>query len=44
VQRVSALFEMVDFIVTPSADAQLAAFASAYQQATGFHKLHPKLD
>jgi Asp-tRNA(Asn)/Glu-tRNA(Gln) amidotransferase A subunit family amidase len=25
-------------------DARLAAFASAYQQATGFHKLHPKLD
>ncbi|MGB7549597.1 MAG: amidase, partial [Terracidiphilus sp.] len=25
-------------------DAQLAAFARAYQQATGFQKLHPKLD
>ena len=25
-------------------DARLIAFASAYQQATGFHKLHPKLD
>jgi Asp-tRNA(Asn)/Glu-tRNA(Gln) amidotransferase A subunit family amidase len=25
-------------------DAQLAAFARAYQQATGFEKLHPKLD
>ncbi|HLY41363.1 MAG TPA: amidase [Terracidiphilus sp.] len=25
-------------------DADLAAFGSAYQQATGFHKLHPKLD
>jgi Asp-tRNA(Asn)/Glu-tRNA(Gln) amidotransferase A subunit family amidase len=25
-------------------DARLAAFANAYQQATGFHKLHPKLD
>jgi Asp-tRNA(Asn)/Glu-tRNA(Gln) amidotransferase A subunit family amidase len=25
-------------------DATLAAFASAYQQATGFNKLHPKLD
>ena len=24
-------------------DAKLAAFGSAYQQATGFHKLHPKL-
>jgi len=25
-------------------DAKLAAFASAYQQATSFHTLHPKLD
>jgi Asp-tRNA(Asn)/Glu-tRNA(Gln) amidotransferase A subunit family amidase len=25
-------------------DAKLAAFGHAYQQATGFHKLHPKLD
>jgi Asp-tRNA(Asn)/Glu-tRNA(Gln) amidotransferase A subunit family amidase len=25
-------------------DAKLAAFAWAYQQTTGFHKLHPKLD
>jgi Asp-tRNA(Asn)/Glu-tRNA(Gln) amidotransferase A subunit family amidase len=25
-------------------DAKLAAFGGAYQQATGFHKLHPKLD
>ena len=25
-------------------DAKLAAFARAYQEATGFHKLHPKLD
>ncbi len=25
-------------------DARLAAFAEAYQQATGFNKLHPKLD
>jgi Asp-tRNA(Asn)/Glu-tRNA(Gln) amidotransferase A subunit family amidase len=25
-------------------DAKLAAFANAYQQATGFNKLHPKLD
>jgi Asp-tRNA(Asn)/Glu-tRNA(Gln) amidotransferase A subunit family amidase len=25
-------------------DAKLAAFARAYQQATGFHTLHPKLD
>ena len=25
-------------------DAKLAAFSHAYQEATGFHKLHPKLD
>jgi Asp-tRNA(Asn)/Glu-tRNA(Gln) amidotransferase A subunit family amidase len=25
-------------------DAKLASFAAAYQQATGFNKLHPKLD
>ena len=25
-------------------DAKVAAFARAYQEATGFHKLHPKLD
>ena len=25
-------------------DAKLAAFARAYQEVTGFHKLHPKLD
>ena len=25
-------------------DAKLAAFARAYQEATGFHKAHPKLD
>jgi Asp-tRNA(Asn)/Glu-tRNA(Gln) amidotransferase A subunit family amidase len=25
-------------------DAKLAAFGRVYQQATGFHKLHPKLD
>jgi Asp-tRNA(Asn)/Glu-tRNA(Gln) amidotransferase A subunit family amidase len=25
-------------------DAKLTAFARAYQQVTGFHKLHPKLD
>jgi Asp-tRNA(Asn)/Glu-tRNA(Gln) amidotransferase A subunit family amidase len=25
-------------------DAKLAAFAHAYQEATGFHELHPKLD
>ena len=25
-------------------DARLAAFARAYQQATGFHRMHPKMD
>lgn len=25
-------------------DARLAAFAKAYQEATGFHRMHPKLD
>jgi Asp-tRNA(Asn)/Glu-tRNA(Gln) amidotransferase A subunit family amidase len=25
-------------------DAKLCAFARAYQEATGFHKLHPRLD
>jgi hypothetical protein len=25
-------------------EAKLAAFGLAYQEATGFHKLHPKLD
>jgi Asp-tRNA(Asn)/Glu-tRNA(Gln) amidotransferase A subunit family amidase len=25
-------------------DARLAAFARAYQEATGFHRMHPKLD
>jgi len=25
-------------------DAKLAAFGRAYQEATGFHKVHPKLD
>jgi Asp-tRNA(Asn)/Glu-tRNA(Gln) amidotransferase A subunit family amidase len=101
IQQVSALFEQVDIIVTPTAgvqlvatnltghpaiilpnglrgndaptppkadsgdddniggpgtpvsltflaghyqDAKLAAFARAYQEATGFHKVHPKLD
>ena len=32
------------FLAAHYQDAQLAAFAWAYQQATGFHKLHPKLD
>ncbi len=25
-------------------DARLAAFARAYQEATGFHLVHPKMD
>jgi hypothetical protein len=25
-------------------DARLAAFARAYQEATGFHRVHPTLD
>jgi len=32
------------FLAAHFHDANLAAFAWAYQQATGFHKLHPKLD
>jgi Asp-tRNA(Asn)/Glu-tRNA(Gln) amidotransferase A subunit family amidase len=32
------------FLAGHSQDAKLAAFALAYQKATGFHKLHPKLD
>jgi len=32
------------FLAAHYQDAKLAAFASAYQQATAFHKLHPKLD
>jgi Asp-tRNA(Asn)/Glu-tRNA(Gln) amidotransferase A subunit family amidase len=32
------------FLAAHYQDAKLAAFASAYQQATGFHKLHPVLD
>jgi Asp-tRNA(Asn)/Glu-tRNA(Gln) amidotransferase A subunit family amidase len=32
------------FLAAHYQDAKLAAFAWAYQQATGFHKLHPKLD
>jgi Asp-tRNA(Asn)/Glu-tRNA(Gln) amidotransferase A subunit family amidase len=32
------------FLAAHYQDAKLAAFARAYQQATGFHKLHPKLD
>jgi Asp-tRNA(Asn)/Glu-tRNA(Gln) amidotransferase A subunit family amidase len=32
------------FLASHYQDAKLAAFAWAYQQATGFQKLHPKLD
>jgi Asp-tRNA(Asn)/Glu-tRNA(Gln) amidotransferase A subunit family amidase len=32
------------FLAAHYQDAKLAAFAWADQQATGFHKLHPKLD
>jgi len=32
------------FLAAHYQDAKLAAFGWAYQQATGFHKLHPKLD
>jgi Asp-tRNA(Asn)/Glu-tRNA(Gln) amidotransferase A subunit family amidase len=32
------------FLAAHYQDAKLAAFARAYQEATGFHKVHPKLD
>jgi len=32
------------FLAAHYQDAKLSAFARAYQEATGFHKLHPKLD
>ena len=32
------------FLAAHYDDARLCAFARAYQEATGFHKLHPKLD
>jgi Asp-tRNA(Asn)/Glu-tRNA(Gln) amidotransferase A subunit family amidase len=32
------------FLAAHYQDANLAAFGWAYQQATGFHKLHPRLD
>jgi Asp-tRNA(Asn)/Glu-tRNA(Gln) amidotransferase A subunit family amidase len=32
------------FLAAHYQDAKLAAFGWAYQQATGFHKLHPRLD
>jgi Asp-tRNA(Asn)/Glu-tRNA(Gln) amidotransferase A subunit family amidase len=34
----------ITFLAALYDDARLAAFAQAYQQATGFNKLHPKLD
>ena len=34
----------ITFLAGLYQDAKLAAFARAYQQATGFHKLHPKLN
>jgi Asp-tRNA(Asn)/Glu-tRNA(Gln) amidotransferase A subunit family amidase len=32
------------FLAAHYEDARLCAFARAYQEATGFHKLHPRLD
>jgi Asp-tRNA(Asn)/Glu-tRNA(Gln) amidotransferase A subunit family amidase len=34
----------VTFLGALYSDAQLAAFGRAYQEKTGFHRLHPKLD
>jgi len=34
----------ITFLASLYDDARLAAFGQAYQQATGFNKLHPKLD
>ncbi len=34
----------ITFLAGLYEDAKLAAFGAAYQEATGFHKLHPKLD
>ncbi|WP_157439858.1 amidase [Terracidiphilus gabretensis] len=34
----------ITFLAGLYQDAKLAAFGHAYQEATGFHKLHPKLD
>lgn len=34
----------ITFLAGHYQDAKLAAFGHAYQQATGFHKLHPRLD
>jgi Asp-tRNA(Asn)/Glu-tRNA(Gln) amidotransferase A subunit family amidase len=32
------------FLAAHYEDAKLCAFARAYQEATGFHRLHPRLD
>jgi Asp-tRNA(Asn)/Glu-tRNA(Gln) amidotransferase A subunit family amidase len=34
----------ITFLAGHYQDAKLCAFARAYQEATGFHKLHPRLD
>jgi len=34
----------ITFLAAHYDDARLAAFGEAYQRATGFNKLHPKLD
>jgi len=34
----------ITFLAGHYQDAKLCVFARAYQEATGFHKLHPKLD
>ncbi len=34
----------ITFLAAHYQDAKLAAFGRAYQEATGFHKMHPKLD
>jgi Asp-tRNA(Asn)/Glu-tRNA(Gln) amidotransferase A subunit family amidase len=34
----------ITFLAGLYEDAKLAAFGRAYQEATGFHKLHPKMD
>ena len=34
----------ITFLAAHYQDAKLCAFGRAYQEATGFHKLHPKLD
>jgi Asp-tRNA(Asn)/Glu-tRNA(Gln) amidotransferase A subunit family amidase len=34
----------ITFLAAHYEDVKLATFGSAYQEATGFHKLHPKLN